>query len=149
MRARWMRVALGVVLASLAAAAPAGAASLDAVVMYSDGDYVGQGETRIYHPGNGQIQVGGSTGYLTVGVSGGSLGDSFSMDFAAPPGQVLAPGVYDDAQRAPFREAGHPGIDISGDGRGCNTVTGRFEVRAFDVTADGRLQRLWIVYEHH
>lgn len=144
-----LRVALGAVLASLALAAPAGAASLDAVVMYSDGDYIGQGETRIYHPGNAQIEVGGSTGDLTVGVSGGSLGDSFSLNFAAPPGEVLAPGVYDDAQRAPFREAGRPGIDISGDGRGCNTVAGRFEVRAFDVTEDGLLQRLWIVYEHH
>jgi hypothetical protein len=53
------------------------------------------------------------------------------------------------AQRAPFREAGRPGIDISGDGRGCNTIEGLFEVKAFDVAADGTLQRLWIVYEQH
>jgi hypothetical protein len=62
---------------------------------------------------------------------------------------VLAPGVYDKAQRAPFREEGRPGIDISGDGRGCNEVSGRFEVRSLVVSPGGRLERLWIVYEHH
>jgi hypothetical protein len=36
--------------------------------------------------------------------------------------------VYDDAQRAPFASPGHPGIDIGGDGRGCNTISGRFQV---------------------
>jgi len=84
-----------------------------------------------------------------MSVSGGASGDAYSLEFAAPPGQALTVGVYDKAQRAPFREAGRPGIDISGDGRGCNTVTGRFEVKAFDVTPAGVLERLWIVYEHH
>jgi hypothetical protein len=131
-------------------ASGARAASLDEVVMYSDsGDYIGGGQMRVYHPGNGRISVGGSTSYLTVSVSGGSLGDAYSMDFAAPPGHVLTPGVYDDAQRAPFRESGRPGIDISGDGRGCNEDAGRFEVKAFDVSPAGVLQRLWIVYEQH
>jgi hypothetical protein len=74
--------------------------------MYSDGDYVGGGAQRFYHPGNGAITVSGSTAYLTVRVSGGNLGDYFDLEFAAPPGQVLAPGVYDKAQRAPFREEG-------------------------------------------
>src|SRR3954451_1370092 len=126
------------------------AASLDEVVMYSDsGDYIGGGQMRRFDPSNGQISVSGSTSYLTVHVSGGSLGDDYGMDFAAPPDHVLAPGVYDDAQRAPFRESGRPGIDISGDGRGGNEDTGRFEGKAFDVTPDGGLKRLWIVYEQH
>jgi RTX calcium-binding nonapeptide repeat (4 copies) len=139
---------LGVVIGLLLPGA-AHAASLDAVTMFSDGEWVGGGTNRLFTPANGKITVGGSTGDLYVGVSGGALGDSYSLEFAAPPGQVLAPGVYDKAQRAPFREAGRPGIDISGDGRGCNTVSGRFEVKDFAVAPEGVLERLWIVYEHH
>ena len=138
------------ILFALVLAPSALAAQATSVVMLSDsGDYIGGGVPRWYHPGNAQVTVGGSTGYLTVNVSGGNLGDYFSMDFAAPPGQALAPGTYVGAQRAPFREAGRPGIDIGGDGRGCNTIEGQFEVKAFDLNADGTLRRLWIVYEQH
>src|SRR5919204_859392 len=149
MRVRWL---LGVAVLALWCAVPAAAraASVTSVVMFSDsGDYIGGGQDRLFTPGDTAISVSGSTGYLTVHLSGGSSGTWFDMDFAAPPGQALAPGVYDRAQRAPFREAGRPGIDISGDGRGCNTISGRFEVRDFAVSADGVLQRLWIVYEQH
>jgi hypothetical protein len=118
--------------------------------MYSEsGDYIGGGQNRVYHPGNAKLSVSGNASYLTVGVSGGQFGDSFSLDFAAPPGQALAPGVYDRAQRAPFREATRPGIDISGDGRGCNEDSGRFEVKDIATAPDGSIQRLWIVYEQH
>jgi hypothetical protein len=51
-------------------------------------------------------------------VSGRGFGDYYWLDFAAPPGDVLQPGFYINAQRAPFREAGRPGIDIYGSGRG-------------------------------
>jgi hypothetical protein len=92
--------------------------------------------------------LSGDGGYVTVSVSGGTLGDYFDLDFAAPPGQKLVPAVYVDAQRAPFREAGRPGIDISGSGRGCNTIEGSFEVKEIIVGADG-VERLWVVYEQH
>lgn len=144
-----VRVVAAVVVALVLAPA-AHAASATSVVMLSDsGDYIGGGVPRLYHPGNAQISVSGSTAYLDVSVSGGNFGDYFDLEFAAPPGQILTPGTYVGAQRAPFREAGRPGIDISGDGRGCNTIEGLFEVKAFDVAADGTLQRLWIVYEQH
>ena len=39
-----------------------------------------------------------------------ATGDSFGMDFAAAPGNVLVPGgICTNAQRAVFRSAGHPG----------------------------------------
>ena len=148
----WRRVLLLALAATALVASPgvARAATATSVVMYSDsGDYIGGGQTRLFTPGTSSITVSGSTSDLTVGVSGGASGDSYGLEFAAPPGGVLAPGVYDKAQRAAFREAGHPGIDVSGDGRGCNTISGRFEVRDFSVSPTGVLQRLWIVYEQH
>lgn len=145
-----VRGLFGALLAGLLLAAPASAATATSVVMLSDsGDYIGGGIPRVFHPGNAQITVSGSTGYVSVGVSGGSRGDAYHLEFAAPAGRALSPGVYAGAQRAAFREAGRPGIDIGGDGRGCNTIEGRFEVKAFDVSAAGELERLWIVYEQH
>src|SRR4051812_12725356 len=97
--------AVGLVLAP----ASAHAATATSVTMLSDaGDYIGGGVPRLFHPGNGQIVVSGSTEDLTVNVSGGTNGDSYTLEFAAPPGQQLGPGIYDNAQRAPFREAGRP-----------------------------------------
>jgi len=40
----------------------------------------------------------------------------------------LVPGYYPDAQRAPFYDPGHPGLEVTGDGRGCNMLTGSFTV---------------------
>src|SRR4051812_49333148 len=106
--------------------------------MYSDaGDYIGGGTPRLFTPANGQIATTAGDGSVSVSVSGGTSGDAYTLEFAAPPGQALVPGVYDGAQRASFRSGGHPGIDISGDGRGCNTDTGRFEVRDLARAADG------------
>jgi hypothetical protein len=49
-------------------------------------------------------------------------------------GQPLVPGTYENAQRSDFRDATHPGLDVFGDGRGCNTVSGRFTVYTADFT---------------
>src|SRR3954471_13533849 len=139
-------VTLGVLLG---APASADAASTTSVVMYSDaGDYIGGGQHRLYTPGNSSITVSGGSEEVDVNVSGGPSGDYFTLTFAAPPGQALAPGVYVDAQRTPFRTAGHPGIDIYGSGRGCNEDAGRFEVKDIGMGADGKVNRLWLLYEH-
>lgn len=50
------------------------------------------------------------------------------FELAAADGAPLTAGVYTGAQRAPFRQAGHPGLDVSAPGRGCNTVAGSFTV---------------------
>ena len=35
---------------------------------------------------------------------------------------------HEMAERFPFEANGRPGLDVSGDGRGCNTLTGRFRI---------------------
>ena len=49
----------------------------------------------------------------------------------------LAAGTYQDAQRAGFALPGHPGLDISGDGTGFNTLSGSFTVTAVDFDYSG------------
>ena len=118
------------------------------VTMYSDGEWVGGGAQRFYYPGNGSVSVSGSRAGIWVGVSGGAPPASFGMEFTPPSGKLLDTGLYTGAERSSFREAGRPGIDISGDGRGCNTITGRFDIKEL-VTRDGKIQRLWLTYEQH
>jgi uncharacterized protein (TIGR03437 family) len=147
-------VALLAVLGSLVfggGTATATPATVAYVVMYSDsGDYIGGGTQREFDPGNASITVSGSASSLTIGLDGGTSGDYYDMDFAAAPGDMLTSGgIYTDAQRAPFREAGHPGIDIYGSGRGCNTDTGLFEVKDIATDSSGAIVRLWIVYQQH
>ncbi len=141
--------------AVLALVAPAGAAAATpaSVTMFSEsGDYIGGGVQRTFDTSvagdlvSTSVDAAGQS--LGVSVSGGPYGDSYGMSFVAPSGP-LAPGVYTGAQRSPFREPGRPGMEITGDGRGCNTLSGSFEVRDLARAADGSVERAWVVYEQH
>jgi len=61
----------------------------------------------------------------------------------------LRVGTYDGATRWPFQRDSDPGLDISGEGRGCNTLTGRFVVREADFTASGQVRQFWATFEQH
>ena len=120
------------------------------VTMFSDpGDYIGGGASRYFVAGTDAVSMSGDASSLAVDVSGGPYGDYYTLTFAAAPGQTLHPGLYTNAQRTPFRQAGHPGIDIYGTGRGCNTVGGRFDVKDIATTRKGEVTRLWLTYEQH
>jgi heat shock protein HslJ len=45
--------------------------------------------------------------------------------------------IYDNAQRYPFESVGDPGLSIFGNGAGCNTVTGSYQVEELTLTAGG------------
>jgi Ca2+-binding RTX toxin-like protein len=66
-------------------------------------------------------------------------------------GHNLVPGVYEDAERYPFETSGHPGLDVSGESHGSNTVTGEFTVHFadFDYSAGAAVELLKITFEHH
>ena len=56
-------------------------------------------------------------------------------------------GSYTQAERAAFRSAGKPGLDVHGRGAGCNMVAGSFEVLDFGTLSDGGLASLTITFE--
>ncbi len=80
-------------------------------------------------------------GYVLLHIEGkvgtAAEGHWWYVHLAAAPGDALAVGTYANATRAAFRASGVPGIDIYGDGVGCNEVAGSFTVHeisfAFDV----------------
>jgi hypothetical protein len=113
------------------------------------GDYIGQGRSRRDTAPStrieGTVDSSGRTATISVNSSDGTW---WHLDFHAPQGRSLSPGTYEGATRAPFQAASAPGLSVFGDGRGCNTLTGRFIVHEISLTS-GRLVRFHASFEQH
>ncbi|MEV4623882.1 hypothetical protein AB0J74_34880 [Asanoa sp. NPDC049573] len=134
-------VVSGLVLAFVAAPAQAAPTSTTSYSFTSAaGDYIGGGQTRDYTAPEANIRISGTAGYVTVSVDAGD--EWWSIDLAAPNGEVLKPGRYLDAERAAFRTGRSPGLDVSGTGRGCNEVYGSFWIDQIGTAADGTVTML-------
>lgn len=115
------------------------------------GDYIGQGETHTYTQADGTFVVTRNfDNGVNVSFDHATVGALWWVaSFAAADEVELAPGSYLDVQGYPFQDPGHPGLDFSGSGRGCNTLTGLFTVH--DVVWDlfGVPQRFDADLEQH
>ena len=111
------------------------------------GDYVGQGEFRHLHAGNAffdfELEPDGAVG-LDIEES-----TYWHLDFEAAGGGAPAVGVYEGATRYPFNGPTEPGLDVGGDGRGCNNLTGRFEVFEAEYGPGGEVLRFSADFEQH
>jgi hypothetical protein len=114
------------------------------------GDFVGQGHSGTYTPPSSQIQVSGTLESLDMSVNGpGGPNDFWTFDIAAPRGDVLRPGLYPNAERAAFRTGRAPGLDVSGQGRGCNEVFGDFAIDQIAADASGAITLLDASFTQH
>ena len=101
------------------------------------GDYIGQGATAYYAPPASTVSISGTASYLTVSVT--ENGEWWYINIAAPVGQVLSAGTYTGAERAPFRSGSAPGLEVYGNGRGCNQVFGSFTVQKILTDPSGNV----------
>jgi hypothetical protein len=111
------------------------------------GDYIGQGLTGSYTPPGASITLRGSAASVRVLVQSGTV--RWEADLAAPQGDVLKPGVYRDAERAGFATGRAPGLDVFGDGRGCNEVYGQFTVNQIATDDSGAVTLLDASFTQH
>src|SRR5205823_509783 len=112
------------------------------------GDYIGQGQSYAYTPQTGTFTVSRNfDNGVSISYSGG--GHWWYLDFAAPFDATLTPGYYANATRWPFQVSGVPGLNVSGDGRGSNTLTGSFTVTQALYAADGKVLRFAASFEQH
>ena len=96
-------------------------ASGNYVALFSDaGDWIGQGFAETFTTA---IVVSSSGNRLTI-QAGGYTGRFQAMLGTTP----VAVGYYPDLRRYPFHNPIKGGLDWSGNGRGCNTLTGWFVV---------------------
>src|SRR5262249_102733 len=125
------------------------APGVTSLTMFSQpGDYIGQGQTYSYTPQTGTFMVNRNfDNGVSIYYSGG--GHWWNLDFAAPFDATLTPGTYANATRWPFQASGVPGLSVSGDGRGSNTLTGSFTVTQALYAADGTVLRFAANFEQH
>src|SRR5438552_2711315 len=103
------------------------------------GDFIGQGQQRAFHAGNGWTLTP-SRNYHN-GVSFTIQGPNiWSLDLAGPGRAQLAVGAYEKAAGYPFENGTSPGLSFQGEGRG-RGETGRFEILEIAYAADGSVQR--------
>ena len=57
------------------------------------------------------------------------------------------PRFVSDAARWPFNGSS-PGISVFGNGRGCNTVCGNFQILELHTDGSGTVDRLWVTFTH-
>ncbi len=90
------------------------------------GDFVGQGLVYGYSKSDSILTFTAEGGRLSVGVDGDEL---WSGEFQLPDTFTeLEVGTYDNLTRYPFHDDAIGGLNWSGEGRGCNTLTGSFTI---------------------
>jgi hypothetical protein len=138
------------VVGMMAALCPVDAADITYSYESDPGEFIGQGLSNSYTDADGTWTVERN---FANGVSFGFLGNApsiwWDLDFAAVDGSFLTMGSYPNAMRFGFQDPGHPGIEVTGEGRGCDTQTGEFTVT--EVAYDWFCEpvRLAATFEQH
>jgi len=117
------------------------------------GDFIGGGQTRTLTRADGDFlaraNFDNGVDLFFDNFSAGPPYVSWNFSFAAPGKAPLVPGVYDGATRYPFQASTVPGLAVYGDGRACNTSTGRFEVLSLVLGPEDRIDRFEATFEQH
>jgi hypothetical protein len=119
-----------------------------AIVMNSEtGDYIGAGLQQIFAPADGTFTAARNfDNGVTINFNGAAW---WTLAFSAPGDAPLVPGTYENATRWPFQSPTAPGLSVSGSGRGCNTVAGRFDVLEAVFGTAGQVLRFAADFEQH
>lgn len=101
-----------------------------------DGEWVLDGQTREFVLGQDSLKV------ITleddkISLSFSGDGEDWDVSFATPLGESFESGKTTTAKRYSFQEAHEGGLEVSGDGRGCNEIDGRFDVDEASFDSNG------------
>ena len=114
------------------------------------GDYIGQGADVTFDGTSGTfVAIANFSNGVRVAFNTPTYSHYWMLNLSAPNNVLLQPGAYEGSQRWPFQAAGTPGLDFSGDGRGCNTSTGRFDVLEVVRDASGNILQFAANWEQH
>jgi len=119
------------------------------ILYYSSqaGDYIGQGKEVTFTGADGSFSVSSGSSPLRANFITPGWTHSWFLKIGTADGASLQAGAYESAQR--FPSAGHPQVDFDGDGRGCNTITGRFDVLEIVRDASSAVTQLAVNWEQH
>ena len=110
------------------------------------GDYIGAGADYLYTDATATITVDHAEGVISVSVRGPEdwNGEFQAMNFLT----TVDAGYYGDLQRYPFHNPVKGGLSWSGQGRGCNELTGWFAVDSVTYDA-GAITAVELRFEQH
>ena len=128
----------------------AGAQTTLLVLDSEPGDFIGGGKKQIFSLADGTFTARRNfDNGVSVVFNGINFEHFWHLDFAAAHEVPLTPGIYEGATRFPFQEPDEPGLSVSGDGRGCNTLTGRFEVLEVKYGSGDTVTSFAATFEQH
>ena len=97
------------------------------------GDYIGQNESWDFsNNNNSKISVTKADEDEVVFSVEDFNVSYMTFEFASETGKTISSGLYTSAKRFPFRGS-YNGINIGGDGRGCNKILGAFYVHEYAI----------------
>jgi parallel beta-helix repeat protein len=105
----------------------------------ASGDYIGQGQLNI-STNPMDFSVSGTIETIHVGAFG------YDLYFTGPGGGAMDVEDFTNAVRWPFMGPNDPGLSVYGNGRGCNTVCGQFQIFELHVDDAGNVDRLWLTF---
>ncbi len=108
------------------------------------GDYLGGGASKTYYGDTSTVSLSGDDNGLRYGVSGRR--DEWDVDIQAPTGGRLQPGTYDTTR---FGGTNTSGLDVSANGRGCNTSKGTLTIREITFDSAGKVATLNASFVQH
>jgi hypothetical protein len=121
------------------------------------GDYIGQGLTKQFGPphdtltltpeGGGDSAAATTSGF-TVHVSAADA-EYWDITIAPPHGETLHAGTYSFATRAPFQGGDSAGLDVAGDGRGCNASSDSYTVNQMVTNSVGVISAVDVSFTQH
>jgi hypothetical protein len=110
-------------------------------ILGSAGEYVTEGRNLQFSSPSAQFSVNDqNVGQVLIEVTAGL--DSWEIELATADKHAFSPGRYDKAEKNGFADPGHPGMLITGAGRGCNDVAGSFVVKEVAYDSAGYLKKL-------
>ena len=111
------------------------------LLVSQSGDYIGQGQTYVTtNPAD--FSVSSDVWGLDIGAFG------FDIWAEGPGGAALTVGSYTNAERDPFNGSA-PGLSIFGNGRGCNTLCGSFQIFELGTDGSGNITHLWFTFTQY
>ncbi|MFH1255485.1 MAG: trypsin-like peptidase domain-containing protein [bacterium] len=117
-----------------------GQATFRIITESGSGDYIGQNESWDFSNSNNYTitVTGANENSVAFNVKDFNV-SNMTFEFASEAGKIISPGLYVPAKRFPFRDS-YNGINISGDGRGCNEILGAFYVHEYAIN-NGTLEK--------
>lgn len=110
-------------------------------------DYIGGGRDYSYSNANAVIAVGAEGARLSIGIHGDEW---WNATFQLPAAFArLEKGTFAGLERFPFHDADKGGLSWSGDGRGCNTLSGSFTISYVEYDQDSTLTAVDLSFEQH